>query len=378
MRWLLLIAAWSAIASSAIPLHAQENADFLAAQRRMIDLYEQHRESVVRVKAAYPSSGPDDVPRVLIGSGFFISREGHILTNATVVQKPERAWVEKDGVSYAADVIGVDESSNLALLKLRNLPPKFNFFLLADTPELPPVGTILLRISMPLEFGPSPSQGLVTGYESRFGQRYFPCKFLRTSIPAGPGEGGAVYMDLSGRLVGMQTFSLPEIGSTYVLPARAALRLRDDLLFNGEISYGWIGFEVKVETDRENGLRVLIDQVMPKTPAAGTGLQAGDELAEIGGYEIHSLDDLRNAMFYSRVGTFMDVKVRRDGELKTFSLRVAKRPANEPLEVITRRPTIEPDFDPLRPVPEVPPDSMRLPFSAEHPATTGPVLEPAQ
>ncbi|KAF0093954.1 MAG: PDZ/DHR/GLGF domain-containing protein [Puniceicoccaceae bacterium 5H] len=322
----------------------------------------------MRVKAAYPSSGPDDVPRVLIGTGFFISREGHLLTNATVVQKPERAWIEKDGVSYAADVLGVDETSNLALLKLRSLPPSFNFFHLADTSELPPVGTVLLRISMPLEFGASPSQGMVTGYESRFGQRFFPCKFMRTSLPAGPGEGGAAYLDLSGRLVGMQTFSLPEIGSTYALPARAALRLRDDLLFNGEINYGWIGFEVRVESDRENGARLVIDKIMADTPASGSGLAVDDVLLEIGDYEIHTLDDLRNAMFYTRVGTFTDIKVRRGGAIREFTVQVDKRPKNEPLEVVTRAPRNEGDGTPVQTPQEPPPEAMRLPFDAAEPS----------
>ncbi|MDP0501923.1 MAG: S1C family serine protease [Verrucomicrobiota bacterium JB022] len=339
----------------------------MALQRRMVELYEQHSHSIVRVKAAYPSSGPDDTPRVLIGTGFFISREGHVLTNATVVQKPERAWVEQNGVSYAADVVGIDESSNLALLKVRDLPPRFNFFHLADTPELPPVGTILVRISMPLEFGPSPSLGLVTGYESRFAQRFFPCKFMRTSLPAGPGEGGAAYIDLSGRLVGMQTFSLPEMGATYALPARAALRLRDDLLFNGEIGYGWIGFEIRIESDRERGARLVIDKLVPETPATNSGLEPDDVLIEIGGYEIHTLDDLRNAMFYSRVGTFTDIKVRRGDVVKEFSVQVAKRPKNEPLEIVTRMPRLDGEVSPIRRPSEPPEDSMILPFSAEMP-----------
>ena len=126
-------------------------------------------------------------------------------------------------------------------LRLNTLPREFRFLHLVDSADLPPVGTLVVRLSMPLEFDPTPELGMVTGHESRFGGRLFPCIYIRTSIPGSPGDGGSAYLDLNGRLIGLNVVSIPEIGATYVIPARAALRIREDLLAEGSVVRGWGG-----------------------------------------------------------------------------------------------------------------------------------------
>lgn len=304
--------------------------DTLALQKRVVELFKEHRGAIVRVKAAYDSNAPTDTAQVIIGTGFFISREGHVLTNASVVLNPDRVWVVHEGVDYAAETIGVDPGTNMALLKLVTLPKRFNFLPLTDEPELPEAGTFLLRIGAPLELSPSPSFGMVSGVESRFGQHFFPCAHIRTTIPAGPGDGGAPYLDMNGRLVGIQVGSLTDINSTYLIPARAALRIRDDLLFSGKVTYGWIGFEVMEESSSATGAtKIILRLVMPDTPAEQAGIMPGDELLSVGGYQIRRVEDLRNAMFYARVGEYIGIRVRRDGEEQELTVRLASRPALE-------------------------------------------------
>lgn len=309
--------------------------DFMALQNRMAELFQENASAIVRVKAAYKPDRADEKPEVVIGTGFFISKEGHILTNASIAFDPDRLWIEHQNIAYAAKVVGADLSANLSLLKLDTLPEQFNFLHLPDTPGLPPVGTLLLRISAPLDFNPSPAMGMVAGYESKFGQHYFPCNYIRTTIPAGPGDGGAAYLDLSGRLVGIQVGSLPDIGSSYLLPARAALRVRDDLLFYGKVTYGWIGFEVREDRSVAKGNRVLLSLVMPGTPAESAGMLPGDVIEQIGDYPVRTLDDLRNAMFYNRVGQYTRVRLLREGKLVEANVKLSARPQNEPLEVTT-------------------------------------------
>lgn len=323
--------------------------DWMSLQRRLVEIYEENKQSLVRVKAAYPADEgeAEPKPKVIIGTGFFISNRGLVLTNASIVYEPERVWIEHRGIAYAAEVVGSDQMSNLALLRIDTLPKEFGFLHLTDSPELPEIGGLVVRISMPLEFEATPELGLIAGYESRFGGRFFPCKYIRTTVDAGLGDGGAAYLDLSGRLIGMQVVSIPEVGSTYVLPARAALRLRDDFLFSGEIQYGWIGFEVREESSVENGKRLVLAKVMPGTPAEEVGLLADDVLLRIGDYPVRTVDDLRNAMFYARVGQYIGVHVRRGGERLEFSVRLAERPDDEPLQVI--RP-IEPARTPVSPM----------------------------
>jgi len=247
--------------------------------------------------------------------------------------------VEHKGVDYSARILGLDIPTNLALLKVENLPESFNFLRLSDDPALPPPGTILIRLSAPLEFNPTPSMGLVGGLESRFGGRFFPCAYIRANIPAGPGDGGGAILDLSGKLVGIQVGSLPELGGTYLLPVRAVSRIYLDLISEGEVTHGWIGFEVEKETSLAHGTRLKLSVVLPDTPAAEAGMMIGDELVKIGGFEISSLDDLRNAMFYTRVGEYVRVTVRRDEALQEYNVRLVARPVEEPLQIIERLPS---------------------------------------
>ncbi len=319
--------------------------DPFSLQRRVVELFEENQGAIVRVKAAYDSRNPAELPQVIIGSGFFVSREGHVLTNASVALNPDRVWVVHNGIDYAAELIGHDSATNVALLKVAAIPARgFSYLALSDSPALPERGTMVVRIGAPLELDPSPSFGLVSGLEARFGQHIFPCTLVRTTISAGPGDGGAAYLDLNGRLLGIQVGSLVEISSTYVLPARAIRRVRDDLLFSGEVKEAWIGFEVAEEMSVAEGKSIVLRQILPDTPAAEVGMQPDDRLVQIGGYNIHTLDDLRNAMFYTRVGEYVTVRVQRGQEDVDFNLRLIERPQPErsPVGLIKPPPGAQP------------------------------------
>lgn len=342
------------------------NTDLPGLEERLVSLFAENQSAMVRVKAVYPpktGEGNEEIPQVVIGTGFFISREGLIITNASIVFQPLRVWIEHNEIAYSAEVLGVDERTNIAFLRTHSLPENFSFFHLADRADLPPVGSFILRLSMPLEFSASPSFGMVSGYESRFGERFFPCTYVRTSIPAGPGDGGSAYVDLTGRLLGIQVGSLPDVASSYILPARAALRIRDDILFSGMVTYGWIGFEVDIQTSIENGKEIVLSEVLENSPALKAGLMEGDILEQIGDYTIHSLDDLRNAMFYTRVGQYVDVRINRDGQPRRLSVKMDPRPADEPMEIIE---PVENELlvDPLKEKPEVDP-AEPMPFEED-------------
>ncbi|NDV61347.1 serine protease [Puniceicoccales bacterium CK1056] len=330
------------------------NDELRGLEERLVSLFAENQSAMVRVKAVYPSKNKaegEEVPQVVIGTGFFISREGLIITNASIVYQPLRVWIEHDQIAYSAEVLGVDERTNIAFLRTHSLPSNFSFFHLTDRPDLPPVGSFILRLSMPLEFSASPSFGMVSGFESRFGERFFPCTYVRTTIPAGPGDGGSAYVDLTGRLLGIQVGSLPDVASSYILPARAALRIRDDILFSGQVTYGWIGFEVDIETSIENGKQIVLNEIFEDSPAMKAGLIEGDILEQIGDYQIHSLDDLRNAMFYTRVGQYVDIRIVRDGEPRRMSVKMDARPKDEPMEIIESV-EMDPAVDPLKEKPE--------------------------
>lgn len=350
--------------SAILCLPGRGSPEVSALEDRLVSLFAENRSAMVRVKAVYPpgEESEEDIPQVVIGSGFFISREGLILTNASIVFEPLRVWIEHNQIAYSAEVIGLDERSNIAFLRTHTLPDAFNFFHLADRAELPPVGSFAIRLSMPLEFDASPTFGMVAGYESRFGERFFPCTYVRTTVPSGPGDGGAAYIDFSGRLIGIQVGSLPDVGSSYILPARAALRIRDDILFSGQVTYGWIGFEVELRSSIQNGRQVVLSQVFPDSPAVAAGLLDGDILRQIGDYRVETLDDLRNAMFYTRVGQYVTVVVNRADEERRFSVKVEARPADEPIQIVEPKTSSRvPSSDPFK-APGAPSTGGPVPF----------------
>ena len=321
----------SLICAQAAP--AQSN--FLDLQNRVIEIFEETRNAIVRVKAANQRETEDGESQtyLVIGTGFFISREGHVITSAKTTFNSERVWVEHNDIPYAAEIIGSDNVTNLSILRLINLPPNFNFLHLTDSVDLPEIGTMVLRISAPFEFDPTPHLGLITGRESNFAQRIFRCTYLRTNIPAGPGEDGSALLDLNGRLIGIMVASLPDVQGSYALPARAALRIRDDLLFSGKVTYGWVGFEVAVQKTLAEGSRIVINEVFEDSPAEEVGLLPDDVLRKIADHEIRTVNDLRNAIFYTRVGQYVGIKVDRDGHEVVFNVRMAARPPDEPLEI---------------------------------------------
>lgn len=319
-------------------LSGQSTGDFLSLQRRVIEVFNENKNAVVRVKGAYEQKAEGNQPEIVlkIGTGFFISKEGHILANATRTMGARRIWVEHQGVDYAAEFLGGDSVNNIALLRLVTLPDEFGVIRMGETQELPEPGTSAIAISYYLDFDAAPSLGMVQNYARRYGNSIFPTTFLRISVSNDLGEGGSPILDLNGRLIGMMIAALPDIRSSFALPSRAVTRIRDDLLFEGEVQYSWIGMEVQSDPDPETG-RVVINQVIEGTPAYEAGIRSGDFLLQVGEFPIREVEDYPNASFFTRPGQFVTVDILRGGEPLTFNLRVQERPENEPLIVTNPR-----------------------------------------
>lgn len=305
--------------------------DFLVIQRRLVELFEQYEPAVVRVKASFEEVDENgDVKAALrVGSGFFISREGHLLTNASVAHEATRVWVEHRGRAYAAESVGHDPETNLSLLRVLSVPEDMNAISLSSPLRNPSVGTIVIGITQPLDLSPGPVFGLLTGYEGQFAQRIFPTQYWRVSIPAYPGEGGSPVFFLDGRLAGIIVASLPEIRSSYILPVEAILRVRDELLDNGTIQYGWLGMDLEETWDREAGSRLKIREIAPNGPAYRVGLKSGDFLLEFGGIPVKTLGDVRRANFFHPVGSYLEVRWEREGEVQQGTLRSASPPTGD-------------------------------------------------
>jgi len=321
---------WIFLAScAATPVFALEAASTLALQQRMIAVFEQNKGAVVRVKAAYPSPEVVDgnaTVTLRVGTGFFISREGHVLVSASRAAGASRVWIEHEGKVYATESIGHDRLTNISVLRVLSLPEEFSIINLDASVGHPQIGSIAFSISCPLDFEPSPAMGLFTGIDKKLARQVFPTEYIRTTISVDAGQGGCPILDINGRFIGMSVASIPDIGGSYCLPVDALTRVRDDLIFSGKVIHSWLGFEVKAQLNDLDSDDVVLSKVHEGSPAAEAGLLEGDRLLAIGSREIDDVTDVRGAIFFTRANQFTTVKLERAGEIMELSVKTLPRP----------------------------------------------------
>lgn len=302
--------------------------DALAFQERILAVYEQNKGAIVRVKAAYPGAEVANKAQVTlrVGTGFFISQEGHVLVSASRAAGASRTWIEYEGKPYAAEAVGHDRLTNVSILRLLDPPEGFSIIKLDPSEPLPAIGSIAVAITCPLDFGPSPVMGLFTGVEKKLGTKIFPTSYLRTSISVDGGQGGCPIFDLNGRFIGMSVASIAELGASFSLPVDALVRVRDDLMFSGRIIHGWMGFEVTSKLLEDDNRGVYLSKVIEGAPAAEAGLLEGDRLVSIAGRQIESVFDVPGALFFTRADQFTVVEANRKGTSLKFSVKTLPRP----------------------------------------------------
>lgn len=323
--WIVCILGFGTVSALANP------GDALALQQRLIQVFEQNKAAVVRVKGAYVGPEVDDKTQVMlrVGTGFFISKEGHVLVSASRAAGAERVWVEYNGKSYATEPVGHDRLTNISVLKVLQAPKDFSIIPIDTSVDRPAVGSIAVAITCPLDFDPSPSMGIFTGSEKKLGNQLFPTEYIRTSISVEAGQGGCPILDINGRFIGMTVASVPDLDASYCLPAAALARVRDDLLFSGHIIHSWMGFEVKSHLNLDDSEGVTLSKVIEGAPAEEAGLLVGDQLLSIGGRAIADVSDVPGAIFFTRANQFASIQVKRGEELLEFSVKTLPRPEKD-------------------------------------------------
>jgi S1-C subfamily serine protease len=132
--------------------------------------------------------------------------------------------------------------------------------------------------------------------------------------------GGPVF-DLNGEFVGITHAALPDLGASFILPAKACARIRDGLILSGKVDYGWFGITVTRKLNSQNGFNIEI-----KSVGSNSKLKIGDILLKIGKTEISERGDIVDSTFYARPGTFVEFLINRDGKEMVIPIRVSPRP----------------------------------------------------
>ncbi|MEC8633514.1 MAG: Do family serine endopeptidase [Pseudomonadota bacterium] len=280
------------------------------------------------------------------GSGFIISRDGYIVTNHHVVDGADTVVVRlSDRREFDAEVIGTDQRSDLALLRVdaNGLP----FLSLGDSEDLK-VGQWVLAIGSPFGLDYSVTAGIVSAKGRSLptdrGENYVP--FIQTDVAINPGNSGGPLFNLEGEVVGVNsqifTRSGGSIGLSFAIPARVVSNIVEQLQANGEVVRGWLGVSIQnvdrtlaesFDLDRPRG--ALVAQVGGNSPAERAGIESGDIIVAVDDAQIEVSADLPHVVGLLAPGDVVDVTIIREGEETLLEVEIGALEADEIASVVT-------------------------------------------
>lgn len=266
-----------------------------------------------------------------LGSGVIISKDGYIVTNAHVISQADEIIVAlHDGTKARATIIGSDEDSDLAVIKvaLDNLEPAA----FRNTPI--EVGDVTLAIGNPFGVGQTVTQGIVSATgRAGLGISSFE-DFIQTDAAINPGNSGGALVDADGALIGINTVIYSRSGGSmgigFAIPTSIVEQVVNALMTNGKVSRGWLGVgiaQTHSPTDLQAAGGVLISQVWEGTPAWQAGLQAGDVIVSIDGTSINNANTLTGIIAKHAPNTQLSVQISRDGKTQEITVTLGERPS---------------------------------------------------
>src|SRR5712691_5498560 len=263
-----LALALSVFASAGLLRGQEQSATTIS--REVKDVFERAAKAVVKIQAS-------DEHGELSGTGFFVDPMGTLYTAYSVGGEAENFKVEYEGKKYPARQVLADIHSGLAMLKVDLATPALP---IGKSDELE-IATPVVAIGFPLDLPKTPSFGMIAGFDHKYLGFYFP-KHLRVNLPAQRGEAGAPLLNLKGEVVGLLVCRLENNSSCYALPIDSAEKIRSDYARFGEARHGWIGARVKEAVEPVDGSRAETIEIVKDTPAAESGMKAGDIVLQIG------------------------------------------------------------------------------------------------
>jgi len=279
-----------------------------------------------------PEPSPDSEPSNATGSGFIISDDGYIVTNHHVIDRAKSITVTlNDQRAYEATVVGSDERSDLAVLKIdaSGLP----VVTLGDSSKLK-VGEWVLAIGSPFGLQYSVAAGIIS-YMGRSlpsqGNNYV--SFIQTDVAINPGHSGGPLFNLAGEVVGINsqifTSNGGSIGLSFAIPVDVAKNVVTQLRENGSVSRGWMGVGIEdVSPELAEAFNLvtphgaLIDRIIEGGPAAQAGLQSGDIIVEFNGQVVRTSADLPYFVGLVMPGTAVEMEIIRNTKSQMLSMTV--------------------------------------------------------
>jgi len=294
-------------------------ADTISGEVRRI--FAEHKDAVVKVRAR-------DSFGIRFGSGFFLDPSGTIYTHAGIVMKAQEVTVIHAGRELPARVLIVDPRSGVAIIKVDCNSP---FIPIGDSNQVG-IATPLVEIGYPEDLGASPSFGMVAGFDRQYLGQYFCTTHLRANMSVQDGQGGAPVMNLKGEAVGILVGRM-DGAACHILPMRAAEKVRMDFIRFGEMRPAYAGVIVEDAGQPSGGSTARVGELDPASPAARSGLKAGDILLQVGTTPIATSEDVLDAAFFLTVGDNTKIDVLRNGEKISVTLKPSIHPMVCPHEM---------------------------------------------
>ncbi len=271
-----------------------------------------------------------------LGSGFIISADGYILTNHHVIAGADEVIVRmSDRKEYVASIVGSDEASDVAVLKVaaKNLP----VLQFGDSDSLK-VGEWVLAIGSPFGFDHSVTAGIVSAKgRSLPSDNYVP--FIQTDVAINPGNSGGPLFNLKGEVIGInsQIYSRTGgfMGLSFAIPIEMAVDVATQIKQTGSVSRGWLGVLIQEVTRElaesfgmENPHGALVSKVLDNSPASAAGLKVGDVIVAFNGKKVLRSSSLPPLVGRSKVGEDARVTLIRDRKERDIAVNIAQLPTS--------------------------------------------------
>lgn len=318
---------------------------------KVVDMRNQHPfmdDPMFRRFFGDPDNGTERVNNSL-GSGVIISSDGYIITNNHVVENARDIRVTIEGErEYEAEIIGTDPHTDVAVIKIdgKHLPA----IEVANSDALR-VGDQVLAIGNPFGVGQTVTKGIVSALGRSIGLIDYE-DLIQTDASINPGNSGGALVNMQGELIGMNSAILSRDGGSqgigFAIPSNMAFRIVEALKNDGEVRRAYLGvFPQEVDQSvadyygMEKPRGVLVSSVSEDTPAQKAGLQDGDIILTVDGKSIKNPSMLRNVISLSEIGHKAKLKILRDGDEKTLTVKLEAHPGQP--RARNQKPEVEED-----------------------------------
>jgi serine protease Do len=326
------------VSPAVVSIHVTSKIDVQALRRQIPGFENFPFEIVPRGQGDDQDNGRPPPRQESSGSGFFISADGYIVTNNHVVDGAENIKVvTSDGKEHVATVVGRDEGTDLAVLKVQGANFPFVSF---ETAVKPRVGDWVVAVGNPFDLNGTATAGIVSAYNRDIGQNFV--DYIQIDAPINKGNSGGPTFDIYGRVIGVNSEiyspSGGSVGIGFAIPADVAASVTQQLIAKGKITRGYIGATIESLSDdlaESWGLAgrkgAQVSDVLAGGPAQRAGLEPGDVVVAVDGVAVHSNVEMTREVAKAQAGDTIHLDVFRGGKERTIDVVAGLRPSEQQL-----------------------------------------------